>query len=274
MKRAKSTLVILGLALASCRGPAASPTVTPQMAQVRIMATTATDVLLQDLVVAYHPPGVIWLVTRETASWQHVAARLSAGDVPFALTTALPLEAGWWSAPIGQDGIAIIVHPSNPVAALSVADLRRLFQGQITSWAALGGPDLPVIVVSQESGSDTRLAFDALVMGDQRVHNGAQLALSGQSMVEIISREPGAVGYVSMAYLSPQVRVVPVAVQGEAIPLSRATVRSGDYPLTVPILIVGPAAPDDTNPVRDWFAWMQSQHGQAVLERRYGALLP
>jgi ABC-type phosphate transport system substrate-binding protein len=269
MKRAKCTLLILGLALASCRGPEAPSGVTPQTALVRIMATTATDPLLQDFVMAYHPPGVLLAVTRETANWQTVYAQISAGQVPFALTTYLPSEAGWWAAPIGQDGIAIIVHPSIPIAALSVDDLRRLFQGQIVSWSELGGPDLPVIIVSQEKGADTRLVFDSLVMGERRTTLGARLALSGQSMVELVSSEPGAVGYVSMAYLTPQVRAVAVALQGEAVPLTRETVNRKTYPLNTPIWVVGRFPPVEESLYRDWFAWMQSAEGQTILERRY-----
>ncbi|MBI5961690.1 MAG: substrate-binding domain-containing protein [Chloroflexi bacterium] len=269
MKRAKCTIVIFSLALASCRGPAASPGVSPQVAQVRIMATTATDPLLQDFVMAYHPPGILFAVTRETASWQTVYAQVGAGEVPFGLTTYLPAEAGWWAAPIGQDGLAVIVHPSSPITALSIEQLRRLFQGQIISWAELGGPDVPVVLVSQEKGADSWLAFDSLVMGGRRTSLGARLALSGQSMVEMVSSEPGAVGYVSMAYLTPQVRAVAVASEGEAIPLTRETVNRKTYPLQTPILVIGRVPPAEDDPYHDWFAWMQSAAGQAVLERRY-----
>lgn len=269
MKRAKCTIVILSLALASCRAPAAAPGDHRPVAQVRIMATTAADPLLHDFVVAYHPPGLTLAVTHKTASWQAVYAQVRTGEVSFALTTALPTEAGWWVAPIGQDGLAIIVHPSSPISALSIRDLRRLFQGQIVSWADLGGPDVPVVLVSQESGSDSRLAFDTLVMGGRRTNLAARLALSGQRVIEMVSSDPGAVGYVSMAFLSPQVKAVAVADQGDPIPLTRATVNGQTYPLITPISIIGRVPPDDESQYRDWFAWMQSAAGQAVLEDRY-----
>ncbi len=61
-------------------------------------------------------------VSSAVANWTTVYERLLAGDVPFALTTYLPTDAALWAAPIGQDGIAVIVHATNPVPALT---LRR-----------------------------------------------------------------------------------------------------------------------------------------------------
>jgi len=192
------------------------------------------------------------------------------------LTTYLPPSVHLWAAPIGQDGIAIIIHRMNTIPALTVEQVRTLFQGRVTRWSQIGGPDLPVTVVSREAGADTRLAFDALVMGDRRITPGARLALSSQSMVEIVSSEPGAVGYVSMAFLNEQVRSVPVAPGAgmPPVPLTPETVSTGAYPLHTPILVVGPNPPAEDSIYRDWFAWMQSVAGQAVVGQRYGTLSP
>jgi phosphate transport system substrate-binding protein len=276
MKRAKCTIVILGLALAGCGGPVAAPTVTPYTVEVRILATTATYPLLQDLVAAYTRPGTLLAVDSAVADWETIYVRLLARDAPFALTTYLPSNVHLWATPIGQDGIAIVVHSANTVPSLTVEELRTIFQGRVATWSQVGGPDLPVTVVSREAGADTRLAFEALVMGDRRTTLGARLALSSQSMVEIVSGVPGAVGYVSMAYLSGRVRSVPVATTGDTppVPLTRETVSDDTYPLHTPILVVGPTPPADDSIYRDWFAWMQSEAGQAVVGQRYATLHP
>lgn len=276
MKRAKSTIVILGLALAGCGGPVAAPTVTPYTVEVHILATTATYPLLQDLVAAYTRPGTLLAVNSAVADWETIYRRLLAGDAPFALTAYLPPGVHLWAAPIGQDGIAIVVHSTNTIPSLTTNDLRTIFQGRVVSWSQVGGPDLPVLVVSREAGSDTRLAFEALVMGDRQTTLGARLALSSQSMVEIVSSEPGAVGYVSMAYVNEQVRSVPITTGGDTppVPLTRETVTADTYPLHTPILVVGPNPPAEDSIYRDWFAWMQSAAGQVVVGQRYGTLHP
>ncbi len=81
MRRTKRTLVILGLALASCRGPITLPaTQTPYTVSIRIMATTATAPLLNELVAGYEAPGTLLVVDRTVANWQTIQARLAAGE--------------------------------------------------------------------------------------------------------------------------------------------------------------------------------------------------
>jgi phosphate transport system substrate-binding protein len=40
---------------------------------------------------------------------------------------------------VAVDGISVVVHRSNPVRALSMADLRAIYLGQVTDWRAFGG---------------------------------------------------------------------------------------------------------------------------------------
>jgi phosphate transport system substrate-binding protein len=275
MRRTKHTIIILGLALASCRGPMAVPTATPQTYTVHILATTATYPLLQELAAGYNRPGTLLAVNSAVVDWATIYDRLLAGEVPFALTTYIPAGADLWAAPIAQDGIAIIAHIANPVPALTVDDLRQIFQGQITSWAAMGGDDQSVMVVSRESGADTRLAFEALVMNRQPVTLNARLALSSESMVEIVAETPGAIGYVSMTWAAAdsRVRVVPVwSASGDAQLPTPETVGADAYPLRTPVLIVGLEAPAPDTIYYNWFTWMQSDPGQQIVAQHYGTL--
>ncbi len=280
MKRAKRTLILLGLALAGCGGTVAAPTATPQTVEVRLLATTSTYPLLEEVASAYVRPGTLLAVNGTRGNWESVYARLLAGEVPFALTTYVPVDSGLWAAPIGMDGIAIIVHRTNPIAALTPDELRLLFQGRVTTWSDLGGPDVPVQVVSREAGDDTRLALEAQVMGQQNITLGARLALSGQTMIDVVAGLPGAVGYVSMAFLDRAtrggVRAVPVRPTPGAAPVAptRDTVSAGTYPLRAPLLIVGLAPPTGDSLYRDWFAWMQSEAGQRIIGRWYGTVSP
>jgi len=40
---------------------------------------------------------------------------------------------------VGIDGLAVIVHPSNPLLALSIDQIRAIFSGRIRDWRELGG---------------------------------------------------------------------------------------------------------------------------------------
>ncbi|NLX10514.1 MAG: hypothetical protein GXY36_12735 [Chloroflexi bacterium] len=275
MKRAKRTIVILSLALASCRAPVYSPTATPQILSVRMLATTTTYPLLHDLAEAYILPGAVLALSSGEVNWDTAYGRLAAGDAPYALTIYVPQDVPLWAAPLGQDGLVIIVHPANPIQSLTTAELRRLFQGQVANWSELGGPDLPVTVVSRESGADTRLVFQALVMEDRRTTLGARMALSGQSVIELVSSLPGAVGYASLGQIDGRrVRAVAVSreVGDEPVPASQETVQANLYPLRMPIMIVGRQPPEAGSIYYAWFAWMQSEAGQAIIGQHYARL--
>jgi len=274
MKRAKRTIVILSLALAGCRGAIAPPAATPEVFSLHMLATSATAPLLQELAAEYAPRGTLISLRTITLSWDVIAPKLRAGQAPYALISAGP-AAGLWAAPIGYDGIAVIVSADNPIERLTVEQVRHLFQGRITSWDEVGGPALPVTVVAQEPENDISPVFQSEVMNGQRITLAARLALSSASMVELVARTPGAVGYVSMAALGDGVRAVPLGA-GNSAPVApnNATVSSGAYPLRTPIVIAGLSAPDQASAFHAWFAWMQSAAGQAVVARYYAPLQP
>ncbi len=271
MKRAKRTIVILSLALASCRGPIYTPTATPQVMSVRLMATSTAYPLLQDFAVGFEQPGVRLSVTGQAASWDVIYRQMLANSTPYALTSYVPGDVPLWVAPIGFDALVFVVNPANTVLSLTFDDLRNLFQGRVTSWTEVGGPDLPVTVVSREDGADTRLVFGQSVMGPRHTTLAARLALSGRSVLDIVASTPGAIGYVGMEQFDSRVRPMPLAEEIGGVPVlpTRATIASGQYPLLMPIQIVGLAPPEEGSVYRDWFAWMQSPAGQALVQARY-----
>ena len=52
---------------------------------------------------------------------------------------------------IAIDGLAILVHPANPVDQLSIETLAQIFAGEITNWSAVGGPDRAIQVYAREA---------------------------------------------------------------------------------------------------------------------------
>jgi len=66
--------------------------------------------------------------------------------------------------PVAHDGIAIVVHPSIPLDGLAYNQARDIFTGFIDNWQALGGPDLPIVVLTRESGSGTLESFEHWIL--------------------------------------------------------------------------------------------------------------
>jgi len=171
----------------------------------------------------------------------------------------------WWTA-IAQDGIALVVHPQNIVGSLTLSKAKDIFFGRILDWEEIGGTPGEIVVVSREDGSGTREVFEEIVMGEKRVTLTAIVMPSSEAVVEYIARHPTAIGYVSMGYLSPQVKALPV----EGVSPTPEDVRSGAYPLTRPLYILTGQEP--TGEVRAFIEFALSPAGQTVVEQRYGRL--
>jgi phosphate transport system substrate-binding protein len=169
----------------------------------------------------------------------------------------------WWTA-IAQDGIALVVHPQNTVGGLTLPQARDIFFGRILDWEEIGGTSGEIAVVSREDGSGTREVFEEMVMGEKRVTLTAIVMPSSEAMVEYVARHPTAIGYVSMGYLSPQVK----ALQIEGVSPTPEDVQSGAYPLTRPLYLLTGQEP--TGEVKAFIEFALSPTGQAVLEQRYG----
>jgi len=171
----------------------------------------------------------------------------------------------WWTA-IAQDGIALVVHPQNAMGGLTLAQARDIFFGRILDWEKTGGTPGEIVVVSREDGSGTREVFEEVVMGDRRVTLTAIVMPSSEAVVEYVARHPTAIGYVSMGYLSPQVKVLPI----EGVSPTPATVQSGAYPLTRLLYLLTGQEP--MGEMKAFIEFALSPAGQAVVEQRYGRL--
>ena len=134
---------------------------------------------------------------------------------------------------IAFDGIAVVVHPSNPITGLTRDQLVRIFTGELTGWAQLGGEDRPIAVLGREAGSGTRGAFEEMLGIADRCRYRNEYGSSGDVIANTASN-PNAIGYVSLATVNSTVAVLPV----DGVLCSEETLRAGTYPLQRPFLMV------------------------------------
>ncbi len=190
--------------------------------------------------------------------------------------TPTPARPNLVRVPIGVDGVAVIVHPRNDVAVLTLLQLRDLFSGHLLDWQAVGSTLKAgdgVLLISREDGSGTRFFFEEQVMGDERVALTAVVMPTSQDVVAYVADHPQAIGYVSAAYLrdsrgnlwpddadSP-VRIVPV----EGLLPSPDNLRQQRYHLAQPIFLVSRAEP--TGWVRQFVDFALSPAGQQIVAK-------
>lgn len=267
MGRTRRALAIVAFTLVSCSNqvlPASTPT--SDAIVLRLYATTPTIPLATELTRSYTQayPSVSFEIT--TGNYAAMIDAMLREQKAYMMTNYLPLESLAWAAPIGQDGIAILVHPDNALGGLTTEQVRGIYQGRIANWADVGGTDLEITVISREEGSGTRAEFERQVMGSRRTTRTAEIAPSSEAVVVSVGRKPGSIGYVSMSYVDSSVRAITL----DEVEPTLASVADNTYPLRATLFIGGHAEPEDE--YRAFIAWVQSPTGQVIVARHYAAL--
>ena len=130
--------------------------------------------------------------------------------------------------PVAVDAIVPIVNPKNSLKNLSLDDLRKIYKGEIKNWKEVGGPDAPIVLVSRDTSSGTFETWESLVMKNQRVSPRALLQSSNGTVVQTVSRNPNAIGYVGLGYVVPIIK----AVEINGIKATPETAKNGKWPLS------------------------------------------
>ncbi len=134
---------------------------------------------------------------------------------------------------IALDGIAVIVHPENPLENLSRETLSGIFTGKIARWSEIGGEDRPVAVYGREAGSGTRTAFEAALGAADKCVCRNECCSNGD-VVGGVAGNPNAIGYVSLSAVNGTVKALTV----DGVPCALDAVRDGTYPICRPFLLV------------------------------------
>jgi phosphate transport system substrate-binding protein len=145
---------------------------------------------------------------------------------------------------IANDGIAIIVNPANTVSGLTLDQIKAIYNGSVTNWKTVGGPDQTIVVVGRDSASGTREFFSESVMKKTNYTSTMLEKNSNGAVKQTITQTPGAIGYVGIGYVDKDVKAVPVIVNGTPVQATIGTVIGKTYPISRPLLMItqGPPA--------------------------------
>lgn len=164
-----------------------------------------------------------------------------------------------WSVEIAKDGLALIVHASNPVSNLSLGQIRDIYAGVITNWSQVGGRPGQIHLFTREEGSGTRDAFTSLVMNKVEITDKALVQDSNGAVRQLVSDDPNAIGYISLGLVNTQVKALAMG----GIAATHDNVANGSYKLARPFLFLSHSAPAGT--VKAFIDFVLSADGQKIL---------
>ncbi len=169
------------------------------------------------------------------------------------VSTLLPGADRFEQLPLTRDGIAIITHPDNGVAGVTLLELQRLFAGEIYRWGDIPHGAGDVTVAVRETDSGTRAVFDERVMAGQRITPMARVFPDAEALRAFVAETPGAVGYISAALADDSVKVLAVE---DMLPTPE-NIANGAYPITYELFLLTP--PDPTPELRAFISVLASE---------------
>lgn len=167
-------------------------------------------------------------------------------DIGLVSRALKPAEAKTLAAhTIALDGVALVVHASNPVKQLDDAQIKAIYTGRTRNWRETGGPDRPITVVNKAEGRSTLELF-LHYTGLKNSQIRAQAVIGdNQQGIKTVAGNPGAIGYVSIGAAEYAVghgvpiRLLPMG----GVEASTDTVQRGSFPLSRPLNLVTRGAP-------------------------------
>jgi len=143
---------------------------------------------------------------------------------------AQAIEKGVYPVPfaVAYDCIVPVVHPSNNLENFTIDQLRAIYKGEITNWKDVGGADGKIVVISRDTSSGTYEVWEEKVMNKERVFPGALLQASNGAIVQAVSKNKNAIGYIGLGYLNDTVKDLMVnRIKGSAV-----TTLDGSFPIS------------------------------------------
>ena len=163
---------------------------------------------------------------------------------------------------VANDGIAMVLHKSNPVKNFTIAQIKSIYTGKIKNWKDLGGANLPIVVISRDVASGTFEVFNEKALAGAKVESSAQLLASNNAIVSTVGSTPGAIGYVGLGYVTADVKICTV----NNVSPSETTVKNQSYPLSRQLYMYtnGKAKGDAAR----YLLFIQSAAGQAIVKKQ------
>jgi phosphate transport system substrate-binding protein len=165
---------------------------------------------------------------------------------------------------VAMDGVCVVVHPSNPVRGLTTSQVRDIYTGKINSWKELGGPDMPIVVISRDTSSGTYETFHKLVMKKEKMASKVEYVSSNPQAHARVKTTAGAIGYVGIGFLDDNVK----ALMMDGVMPSRQTIASGTYPVARPLFLFTNGYPKLGSVTHQFCSFYLTETGQEIVEAK------
>lgn len=168
--------------------------------------------------------------------------------------------AGLTETVLAYDGIAVIVHPDNPVADLTIEQIADVYTGKITNWKDVGGNDGEIVLIGREANSGTRDGFETITGTAEQCQYRQELSSNGD-VITTVANNPNAIGYASLATIKNTVKALSV----NGVVPAEETVKDGSYAVQRPFVLVTKADTALSETAQKFFDYMISGKANEII---------
>ncbi|MDH5680172.1 MAG: PstS family phosphate ABC transporter substrate-binding protein [Spirochaetota bacterium] len=170
---------------------------------------------------------------------------------------------------VAKDGITIYVHKNNPVSALTLDELKKIYTGKIRNWKEVGGQDKAIILYGRENSSGTYEYFVDHVLHKKGFSIDTKPLQGTAQVVNAVSQDELGIGYGGAGFATGIKKIaVKKSAKEKGIAPSPENILSGDYPLSRPLFIY---TTDKIllkkKQVKPFVKWILSPDGQKLIEK-------
>ena len=170
---------------------------------------------------------------------------------------------------VAQDGIAVIVNPANTIQYITLDQIKNIYLGKITKWTEISGASVPntnnqIVIIGRDSASGTRAYFDESVLLKATPTNKMLEKNSNGAVLQTVAQTPGSIGYVSIGFVSNDVKAVPVWYNAQKIIAPTLdNVKTKTYPVSRDLYVITNGQP--TGLAGDFVKYILSADGQKIV---------
>lgn len=165
---------------------------------------------------------------------------------------------------IAMDGVCVIVHPSNPVKELTLAQVADIYLGKIKNWKELGGSDMPIVAISRDTSSGTYEVFHEKVMKKKNMDAAVEYVNANPQAHSRVKTTEGAIAYVGLGFVDSNVKALKI----EGIVPTRQTIAQGAYPISRPLFLFTNGYPKLGSLTHAFCIFYLTEEGQSIIEAK------
>ncbi|RPI15296.1 MAG: hypothetical protein EHM58_14490 [Ignavibacteriae bacterium] len=170
--------------------------------------------------------------------------------------------------PVAIDAFIFLLNKNNPVTELTIAQIQKIYTGEITNWSSAGGPDNPITAYTRERNSGSQELMEKLVMKDLPMIKDNEMVLMGMmGPINAIGSHTWGIGYSVYYYehfMAPNEKLKLVAVDG--IEPNYENLQSRKYPFTADVYAVIREDLSTYSNAYEMYNWFTTDEGQKIIK--------